>query len=197
MRRGRGWQPRCQVAAPGTVNKNPARCGPGRVLLVKRYNGALNGRRCPSTGAWWPFSVFRPAAPPAGARCSSQCQQGQGLPAGVVSLKGDKKISVFPGFSENFPRDSVGRQSTRKSLLSWKDPPPTASSGPGDDLALPFKPSGCGVEAVKKLANEAARVGVLLALCRHVVCPLQALGFEDFEYFEPRGLVSCPMVARG
>ena len=42
----------------------------------------------------------------------------------------------------------------------------------------------------------ADKAGVLLALL-HVVCPLQSLGFEYFEDIEFRGLVSCPMVARG
>jgi hypothetical protein len=47
-----------------------------------------------------------------------------------------------------------------------------ARLGPADDFALPLKPPGCGVEAVEKLADKAARVGVLFAL-RHVVCPLR------------------------
>ena len=42
-----------------------------------------------------------------------QRQQGRGLPAGGVSLKGDKRISVFPGFSKNSPRESVEREHAR------------------------------------------------------------------------------------
>ena len=65
-----------------------------------------------------------------------------------------------PGAHVFYPHKVAGGRLAKQPLEQLNQI--NARLGPADDLALPLKLSGCGVEAVKKLADKAARVGCCL-----------------------------------